>query len=172
MGIFATPNNQAATDWRNPSKMKLYSFRIYESDALVHEYVPYKKGNVLGLYDMVDKVVKEDTRSGNAFVIGGMGVDGAEKWIVRPQNSKLTKKAGTTTLSANAAGAISYKWTKNGAMVTGGTDGVLTVTWVKGGATDTYTVTPVYDVYGVETDGEPISCTVENLPQGMVILVK
>ncbi len=172
LGIFATPHNQAATDWRNPSKMKLYSFRIYESDALVHEYVPYKKGNVLGLYDMVDKVVKEDTRSGNAFVIGGMGVDGAEKWIVRPQNSKLTKKAGTTTLSANAAGAISYKWTKNGAMVTGGTDGDLTVTWVKGGATDTYTVTPVYDVYGVETDGEPISCTVENLQQGMVILVK
>ena len=172
LGIFATPNNQAATEWRNPSKMKLYSFRIYEQDVLVHEYVPYKKGNVLGLYDMVDKVVKEDTRSGNAFVIGGMGVDGAEKWIVRPQNSKLTKKAGTTTLSANAAGAISYKWTKNGAMVTGGTDGDLTVTWVKGGATDTYTVTPVYDVYGVETDGEPISCTVENLPQGMTIVIQ
>ena len=172
LGIFATPHNQAATEWRNPSKMKLYSFRIYEQDVLVHEYVPYKKGNVLGLYDMVDKVVKEDTRSGNAFVIGGMGVDGAEKWIVRPQNSKLTKKAGTTTLSANAAGAISYKWTKNGAMVTGGTDGDLTVTWVKGGATDTYTVTPVYDVYGVETDGEPISCTVENLPQGMTIVIQ
>ena len=174
MGIFATPNNQAATDWRNPSKMKLYSFRIYENDALVHEYVPYKKGNVLGLYDTVDKVVKTDARNGNAFVIGGKGVDGAEKWLIPPQSTKLTQrnKDSGGTLSANASGAVSYKWTKNGEDIEGGTDGDLTVSWNRHGATDTYTVTAVYDVYGVETMGEPMSVTVESIPAGTRIYLR
>ena len=172
-GIFSTPNQAAATTWRNGSAMKLYSFRIYEQDALVHEFVPYKKGNVLGLYDTVDKVVKTDARnSATSFKIGGMGVDGAERWLVTPQSCKLKRAAGTTTLSANASGAVSYKWTKNGeGLGEAGADGDLTVEWVRGGATDTYTVTPVYDVYGVATDGVAISCTVENQPVGTVITV-
>ena len=79
---------------------------------------------------------------------------------------------GTKLLSANASGAVSYKWTKNGEDITGGEDGDLTVEWAKGGATDTYTVTPIYSVYGVETEGESISVTVENLPQGTKIVVR
>ena len=45
----------AATTWRNPLKMKLSSLRIYENDALVHEYLPYGDNGVPCLYDMVDK---------------------------------------------------------------------------------------------------------------------
>ena len=172
MGVFATPNNQAATTWRNPSKIKLYSLRIYEQDVLKHEYIPYKKGTTVGLYDMVDKVVKTDARSGNAFGYGGKGVDGAEKWIVVPQGGTLTKAAGTKVLSANASGAVSYKWTKNGEVIEGGTDGDLIVEWARGGATDTYTVTPVYSVYDVETEGVPLAVTVENLPQGTAIILR
>ena len=147
--------------------------RIYESDALKHEYLPYKKGGVLGLYDTVDKVVKQNSRgSANPFKIGGKGVDGAERWIVSPQNRRITKRAGSVVLSANASGAVSYRWTKNGEPVAGGADGDLTVEWVTGGATDTYAVTPVYDVYGREVDGLPVSCTVENLPQSLMIFIQ
>ena len=38
----------------------------------------------------------------------------------------------------------------------GGAHGELTVVWAKGGATDAYTVTPVYDVFGTKTDGAAI----------------
>ena len=153
--------------------MRLYSLRIYEQDVLKHEYVPYKKGNVLGLYDTVDKVVKTDARnSATPFKIGGMGVEGAEKWLVSPQNCKLSKAVGTVTLSANASGAVGYKWTKNGEAAIGGADGDLTVEWEKGGVTDTYAVTPVYDVYGVETEGASVSCIVENLSPGTVTVIR
>ena len=37
-------------------------------------------------------------------------------------------------------------------------------------STDTYTVAPVYSVYGVEAEGEPVPVTVENVPHGMVIM--
>ena len=38
--------------------------------------------------------------------------------------------------------------------------------------TDTYTVTPVYDVFGVATDGEPKTVEVTNEPQGLMITVR
>lgn len=176
MGIFSTPNQAAATTWRNGSVMKLYSFRIYEQDVLVHEFVPYKKGSVIGLYDTVDKVVKTDARnSATQFKIGGMGVDGAERWIVTPQSCVLRKGDGPVTLVANAVGAVSYKWTKNGAAVSGGADGELTVEWERRSAdymTDTYTVTPVYDVFGIATEGEPKAIKVTNVPLGLVMIVR
>ena len=176
MGIFATPTVQNASAWRNGSIMKLYSLRIYENDELLHEYIPYKKGNVLGLYDTVDKVVKTDARnSATPFKIGGMGVDGAERWIVTPQSCVLRKGDGPVTLVANAVGAVSYKWTKNGAAVSGGADGELTVEWERRSAdymTDTYTVTPVYDVFGIATEGEPKAIKVTNVPRGQVMIVR
>ena len=172
MGIFAIPN-LAATSWSNPSKIKLYSMRIYESDVLVHEYIPYKKGSTVGLYDTVDKIVKTDARnSATPFKIGGKGVDGVEKWIVVPQGAVLRKGDAPRAISANASGAVSYKWTKNGEAIEDGTDGDLIVEWARGGKTDMYTVTPVYSVYDVETEGAPLAVTVENVPQGMVISIK
>ena len=118
--------------------------------------------------------MKTDARnSATPFKIGGKGVDGAEKWLVAPKSVVLRKlDEQPTTISASAAGAVSYKWTKNGAAIAGGADGDLAVEWVKGGATDTYTVTPVYDVYGCVVEGEPVSCTVLNQPFGMSILIR
>ena len=175
MGIFATPNNQTATTWRNPAKMKLFSFRIYEKDELKHEYLPYKKGNVIGLYDTVDKVVKTDARNAaTPFKINGKGVDGAERWIVTPQNVRLSKRDGSATLSANAAGAVSYRWTRDGAAVAGGEDGDLTVEWEKAktGTVETYAVVPLYDICGNTSEGEPVSVTVEHLSAGTLLLFR
>ena len=174
MGIFATPNNQTATTWRNPGKMKMFSFRIYEKDVLKHEYLPYKKGSVVGLYDTVDKVVKTDVRGGNAFKISGKGVDGAERWIVSPQSVRLAKRAGTTTLSANAAGAISYRWALNGTAIAGGEDGDLTVEWkkAKSGMTETYAVTPVYDVCGAAVEGDSLTATVEHIAVETILILR
>lgn len=173
MGIFATPNQAAATTWRNGAKMKLFSLRVYECDGLVHEYLPYRKGSTFGLYDTVDKVVKTDARnSATPFKIGGMGVDGAERWLVEPSGGKLTVNDGTKILSANASGAQSYKWTKNGEAITDGADGDLAVSWTRGGKTDTYAVTPVYSIYGNEVEGAPVSVMVENVPIATTVVIR
>ena len=44
--------------------------------------------------------------------------------------------------------------------------------WTRGGATDEYKVTPVYNVYGVEIEGDPVVCNVLNQPPGMAILIR
>lgn len=174
MGIFATPHNQAATSWRNPSKIKLYSMRIYESDKLKHEYLPYKNGDEIGLYDTVDKVVKQDARNGNAFVIGGKGVDGKEKWVKELPAKAAIRAGGSITLTAAAAGAKSYIWKKDGVEIHGETGESISVSWTKDGCKtpETYSCTAVYDVFGVETLGEPVSCEVTMSPLGMMVIIR
>jgi hypothetical protein len=175
MGIFATPNNQAATAWRNPAKMKLYSLRIYESDTLVHEYLPYSDNGVPCLYDTVDKVVKKDARNGNAFVLGGMGVEGAEKWLkALPATTTVSKEASPVTLTAATSGAIRYEWTKNGDVLDGETGESITAMWRKGdyATPDIYTCTAIYDVYGAEKRGAPVSCAVTRLADVFTIIVR
>ena len=164
--------------WKHAqTKARLYSFRIYETEngvqSLVHEYLPYKKGDVVGLYDTVTRTILTDARgSATPVTIGGKGVDGAERYLVQPLNCTVSKTRSEATLTANASGAVSYKWTKNGAAIVGGENGELAVSWVKNGGTDTYTVTPVYDIYGREVEGSPVACTVEHAPMGLMILLR
>ena len=179
IAIFAKGSDAAGTAFSNHSSMRLYSFRIYEYEndvkTLKHEYLPYKKGNVIGLYDTVTKTIKTDAlNAATPFKVNGKGVDGAERWIVTPQNVRLSKRDGSTTLSANAAGAVSYRWTRDGAAVAGGEDGDLTVEWEKAktGTTETYAVVPLYDICGNTSDGEPVTVTVEHLSAGTLLLVR
>ena len=172
MGVFATVAAQDASTWQNPSKMRLYSLRVYESDVLVHEYLPYCTNGVACLYDAVDEVALCDARGGNAFRLGGMGVDGEERWVVVPHDTKIRKGDAAKTLVAGAAGATSYRWTKNGEAIEGGENGELTVEWASSGATDIYAATAVYDVYGTETMGSSVSAEVENLSEGTTIILR
>ena len=73
-----------------------------------------------------------------------------------------------------AAHAVSYRWTLNGVAVVGGEDGDFVVEWekAKSGVTETYAVTPVYDVCGTAVDGEPLTATVEFIPDGSLLLFR
>jgi len=181
LGIMASVSamtEDTVSKWKHAqTKARLYSFRIYETEngvqSLVHEYLPYKKGDVVGLYDTVTRTILADARgSATPVTIGGKGVDGAEKWLVSPQNVKVANDSRSATLTANASGAVSYKWTKNGSAIEGGENGELDVAWVRKGRTDIYTVTPVYDLYGREVEGSPIACTVENVPMGLFMIIR
>lgn len=169
MGIFSTVMAQDASSWRNHAKMKLYSLRVYESDALVHEYLPYSADGVACLYDTVDKVALTDARGGNAFSLGGMGVEGSERWVKMPQGIKIHRNDKNRAIVAGAAGAKTYRWTKNGEPVEGGENGELAIEWATGGSTDVYAVTAVYDVYGTETVGSPVTAEVENIQEATVL---
>ena len=112
--------------------------------------------------------MKTDSRSGNKFGYGGKGVEGKEKWLVGLSGGQLTYDKGTMVLTANACGAVSYKWWKNGVLLAN-TKGTYAVKWAKGGATDTYEVAPVYSVYGKMVVGSKAKTTVQNMPRGTFV---
>ena len=152
------------------AKARLYRLTIYDDGQKVREYVPCVVGGVAGLYDLEHKDAAPLTAEG--LTVSGRGYNGEEEWIATPQNCTITKKAGAKTFMAMAVGAIRYKWTKNGTVISDGEDGELTVAWAKDADTDAYTVTPVYSVFGEETDGEAIPFAVKNQPQGMIISIR
>lgn len=176
MGVFGgIPYNESMTSYA-----RVYAVRIYEDNELKHEFLPYKNGEVVSLRDTKTGYVATKTAKSGVTpawpTIGGKGVDGAEKWIVEPQAAvTLTKNGEPKTITANASGAQSYKWTKNGEAIEGVENGELTVSWEKrsaGNTVDTYTVTPIYNVFGTEVEGTPKTVEVMNEPLGLMIIVR
>ena len=158
----------------NFAKIRLYRLTIYDNGEKVREYVPAVVGGVAGLYDLEHKDAAPLTAAG--LTVSGRGHDGAEEWAVVPQNVNLTKSKGSTTLKAVAIGAQSYKWTKNGEALKGGENGEITVLWERRRATDNltdvYTVTPVYEVFGEEFEGEQVQASVTNAPLGLIVILR
>ena len=173
MGLFGNISNTDGTSYSMLSKARIYSVRIYEDDALKHEFLPCKDGATVSLYDTLDKTCAARVKASDPWPdIGGKGVEGSEKWLVEPQDVTL-KVNGSVTLKALAVGAVSYKWTCNGEAVAGGTGSELAVEWRSSNTSDVYVVTPVYSVLGVETDGTATStATVNHLPRGMTIIMR
>ena len=99
-------------------------------------------------------------------------MEGVERWLVEPQDASLSATK-SVTLKALAAGAVSYRWTCNGEMVAGGTEGELAVEWRASNTPDVYAVTPVYSVLGLETDGTATAtATVKSLPRGISFIIR
>ena len=164
--------------YANPSKARIYSVRIYESGTLAHEFLPYGGGAVTGLYDTVTGDV---ISNGSSFTFGGAGQDhGQLKTYIKPGYSAKIAHRGTTTLTAYAPGAKSYKWLMDGQPIGGGMDGSLSVEWSRGGPkTDdgyvhTYQAIAVYDnLYGDTREGEPsASATITSELLGTAITIK
>lgn len=178
MGIFGSLKSEDGTVVDTTvanGVMRVYSVRIYEDDATepAAEFLPYKGSEGVGLYDTkTGKLALKHSSSVADPTIGGMGVDGEEKWLVDPTDETVSSSK-SVVLTGKAVGAVSYKWTLNGEAIEGGTDGSLEVSWRKHTKTpDVYSVTPVYDVFGSEVDGEPKTCQVTNEPLGMVVILR
>lgn len=152
------------------AKARLYRLTIYDGSDKVRDYVPVVENGVAGLRDLVHPESALLTAKG--LTVSGSGCEGAEVWLATPQGCTLRKDDAPTTLKAAAVGAVSYKWTKNGESIEGGANGNLTVAWAKGGASDNYAVTPVYDVFGEGFEGTPVQVSVANVPLGMVIILR
>ena len=157
------------------AKERIYSVRIYESDALVHEFIPYSGDGVVGFYDTV---TGEIISNGSSFTFGGAGQDhGQLKAYIKPGYSAQVKYGSSVSLTAYAPGATSYRWLRDGQPIAGGTDGVLAVEWMRGetmtddGYVHTYQAIAVFnDFYGVNLESEPTeAATVTSVPCPMVI---
>ncbi len=170
--------NAEETSYACRIKAKIYSVRIYESDALVHEFLPYSRGGVVGFYDTVTGGI---ISNGSSFTFGGMGQDhGQLKAYLKPGYATEVTYGKTVTLTAYAPGATSYRWLMDGEPVAGGTDGTFTVDWARGGVRSEngfrheYQAVAVYDTfYGVTRESEPsAAATVTSLPRALTIIVK
>ena len=152
------------------AKARLYRLTIYDGDEKVRDYVPVVENGVAGLYDLVNG---GDLLTANGLTVSGRGYDGAEEWIaVPPAESKLGVEA-TTTFTARAVGAVRYVWARNGETLAE-TGETLPVSWTRGGydTPDAYTVTPVYEVFGTETLGEPRGFSVTRIGPAFVLIVR
>ena len=72
--IFGAATAADGTAITQLGKARFYSFRIYENDSLVHEYLPYRKGSVVGMYDTQTGEIKTDVLgSASPFKFGSAG---------------------------------------------------------------------------------------------------
>lgn len=164
-----------ASSWSssNPrARMRLFGFRIYEDGVLKHDYVPYRSpdGSQIGLYDLkaesdnVKTDIFKDVHA-SSFKVGGMSAS----LIVEPADTKVPLKE-SAVLTACAGTAVSYKWYRDGKELPGETGPSLTVNWRKGKPyEETFSVRPVYSVFGEEVLGDATSAAVSYGRPGLVI---
>ena len=196
LSLFANYANAAGTTYANSSKARIYSVRFYENyveggnNTLVRELVPYSRDGVVGFYDTVTgEIVKNDSAAAGAFTFGGVGTDhGTLNCYLKPGYATTVTKgtSQTKSLTVYAAGAVSYRWYRDGQLVdddndgvADGADGVLPVTWVRGGVrTDTgflhtYQAKAVFNLYGVVREGEPTAtAAVTSLYLGTTLILR
>ena len=60
--------------------MKLYSFKVYENDVLIADYIPCKQGNAVGLYDDVAGAM--DLPLGTGDFTAGPSISGTHKTLI------------------------------------------------------------------------------------------
>jgi hypothetical protein len=168
------------SSYSSSTSMKLYAFRIYESGILVHEYLPYKNGDTVGLYDTVTDEVKLNSVNGaNAFAYGGGPgygkFAGVKTELTTAPVDTAVKPNKAATLSAFAPGAIRYVWTRNGEVLAGASGPEITVVWQSpksAGGTLVYAATPVFLKDGVEVLGTATEADVTMEPLGMVLILR
>ena len=153
------------------AKMRLYSFKIYEDDALVHYYAPCMKDGIVGVWDSCAGtfLANRSTADGSGFKLGGAGVEGSGMvFTTQPQGCRLSR-GQTTTLVAFAPGAAGYQWLKDGEVVEGATGQTLEVAYGKGGTTNVYQCVSHYATFGYGVSDE---AHVVNERSGMIISVR
>ena len=194
--IFGKYSSAAATTIDGCPNARIYSVRFYENyvegenNTPVRELVPYSRDGVVGFYDTVTgEIVKNDNAAAGAFTFGGVGTDhGTLNCYLKPGYATTVTKgtSQTKSLTAYAAGAVSYRWYRDGQLVdddndgvADGADGVLPVTWVRGGVrTDTgflhtYQAKAVFNLYGVTREGEPTAeAQVTSLYLGTTLILR
>lgn len=183
LGLFAKSTAAdcwSATTAKHKTAMKLYAFRIYENNALVHQYLPYKKGEVVGVYDTVTgDVLGNSIAGGNAFVYGtgrGYGKYAGEPCGIVDATAAVQIPYGKTkTISVFAPGAVRYRWAANGETI-GEVEGeTYDAPWQRIRTADRtviYTVTPIYLKNGEEVEGEAKEIPATMRPAGLSLLVR
>ena len=158
------------------AKMRLYGFKIWsggENGNLVRDFVPYKAGEVIGLYDLVSGEVFTNVAvtTQTPFRIGGRGF-GADRADFAFVTTNRVEKDATTTLRAFAPGAVSYQWYRGEEPIVGATGDSLDVAWERGVKSVDFAVEAVFDGGGVAERSTRVTTPVAYGQSGLVIFVR
>ena len=177
IALFATPDG-AQRPISSCSKLKIYGCKIYEEDVLVHNFEPCKKDDgTIGFKDTVD-----DGFISNTVYSNNSSYPAIENFIAVgfvptiSQSAMRISQRQMVTLTASAPGAVSYRWLKNGEVISGGANGTLTVSWRKpnNAPTDTYRAIACYTLTDGQTAESAASSglSIENMPAGLIIAIQ
>jgi hypothetical protein len=139
--------------------------------------VPYSGADGVGLVDLLTgaKAFKHSTSVTNpTYVAGPLAITVSEVAAIsapNPASFTLGKNAVKTAV-ATAAGATSYRWTRNGVAIGETTDCNLGVGWRRPYGTDIFTVTPVYTTIEGEVVGQTASFTVNNNQPATIFVMR
>lgn len=153
-------------------KARVYAFRIYEGDTLLHHYLPYSDGETVGFCDVAGEGKPIMTKfGGNALKIGGCGW-GEENaaFYTAPRDTNL-HEGQTATLEAFAPGAVAYQWYCDGEPIEGATGQTLDVGWSKSKKPAVYMVRATFSRFGVPFTRDA-SATVTSRPKGLVLTLR
>lgn len=167
LGIIAGVNDVAGTSFTQKSKAKVYAFRIYESDKLIHNYLPYTDGTVVGLKDAISGGVITST-VGDKLTISGYV---EPKITVQPQGGAVPYPK-SRKLSVTAPGATAYQWYKDGEPIDGATASTYVVDWTRKTPDAVYTVKATFVVYGDEVVIESDPAAVTMNPSGLITIFR
>ena len=177
IGLFGNTFTAERGWFTERSAVRIFSLRIKEKQGDVYvlkrEYLPYQNGETIGFRDSVTGTIIVNTAAdANPLKVGGMGVEGSGSvFKVVPEGGTIDI-GGSATLRAYAPGAVKYRWTKDGEVLAETTTDTLAVDWVRRPRESVYGVTPIYNIFGHEVEGEGVTATLENVPLGMTILLK
>ena len=150
--------------------LRIYSCRIFEANELEHEFLPalMDDGRVGLLDTKTSKFHPVLSKSNsNPQVAAGFVPEVASATATR------LNYGDTTTLTAAAPGAVSYRWFCNGKQIAGGENGTLIVDWRKGPSSDVYTAKAVYEIDGATgLSGVSSEIIINNLPAGFILMIK
>jgi len=157
---------------KSNAHMRLYGLKIWEyvNDVKtpVRDFVPCVTNGVAGLYDLC----------GTGFYplsggkVSGKTATGADEFVTSPQPTQI-EVGGNGTLTCFSAAAKSYEWYVDGEKIDGETGETLTIDWTRQKPyVRTYSVVPVYEVFGETVRGKAAETTVEFGVRGMTVIIR
>ena len=81
------------TTYEKPAKMRLYSFRIYESGTLVKEFLPHVKGGVAGLKETYSEKFHTGENARSCVAGGDVTVEKDDPYVFFPDNDVMQRNA-------------------------------------------------------------------------------
>lgn len=99
LGLFAQCRHQygmysfSQNTFNNPAKMRLYSFRIYESGTLVKEFLPWVKGGIAGLKETQSGQFHSGENARACVAGGNVTIEKDDPYVSMPGNDVNERNA-------------------------------------------------------------------------------
>ncbi len=155
------------------ASIRIFGCKIWEKEngeyVLKRDYMPAIKDGVAGLQDILPN---GEFKACASTAASPLTYGGAFTPTVSPAASSVVH-GRTSTLTASAPGAASYRWLMNGESIPGGDTGSLSASYLRTKTTDAYQAVAIYSVDALTAESAPSAAAlVESKPSATVLVVR